>query len=178
MANKQRELPRGFEAIREAIVKSKVNGHTDMSVEAMRADVATLTTAVVRSEGDVTLPPKNRGRFTGLRTYDFQNTLFYANDLDGWRFTDRTLALVWAVELSANRCDFIAHHAYVGSTRSAYVNGRHGSNVVAPEVSGSSVHALTPPKPEPKAKRVRAPKTVEIPETVTEPTAEVAAITE
>lgn len=136
-------LPVHFDAIRKA--GALVNANTDTSEASMRRDVVTVTATLVAAVGEGTPGVKNRGRFTGLRTYDFQNTLFAANDRAGWRFSDRTLAILWAAELAANRCDFIAHADYVASTRTAYVKGRHGSNVV--DNKNFASHAWPAPKP-------------------------------
>jgi hypothetical protein len=121
--------PNGFAEIRAAIKATGINAETDMSVAAIRATVTKLTEAMG------TMPPAKtgRGRTTGLRTYDFQNTLYAINDRPEWRFTDRTLCVVWAVELSANKCDYPAHADYVGSTRTDYRRDRHGSNVIDPK---------------------------------------------
>lgn len=160
------EAPVGFEALRRAL--SAVNAHTDTSEASMRADVATVTAAMIASRGDGAPGVKNRGRWTGLRTYDFQNTLFAVNERSGWRFTDRTLAVAWAAELASNRCDFIAHADYVGSTRTAYTRGRHGSNVIDPTHRTSTV--FTAPKP----RAARTPKPA-AGEPVAEPVADVTA---
>lgn len=135
--------PHGFDAIRAAVMATGINANVAMTVDAIRADIAAVAAAIDAAVPGVPVPPKNRGRYTGMRTYDFQNTLFHVNDRAGWRFTDRTLAIMWAVELTANRCDFAAHAGYIGSTRTAYVNGRHGSNVVNPTVHVSAVHPVT-----------------------------------
>jgi hypothetical protein len=122
------ELPMGFAALRSAL--ELVRSHADMGRDALAADVATVTAALVAALGDKPAPPVNRGRFTGLRTFDFQNTVYAVNDRADWRFSDRALLIAWRAELATNRCDFLGHAAYVGSTRTAYINGRHGSNVV------------------------------------------------
>ena len=124
-------VPNGFDALRDAL--RAVNTSTDMRVDAIRADVKRVTRAIVATLGDRAIPPAGRGRFTGLRTYDFQNTLYAVNDRADWRFTDRTLCVAWAVELASNKCDFPAHAGYVASTRTDYTRGRHGSNVIDPK---------------------------------------------
>lgn len=136
-------VPHGFDVIHAAIVTAGINGHTDMAVDAIRADVAAVAAAIDAAVPGVPVPPKNRGRYTGMRTYDFQNTLFHVNDRADWRFTDRTLVIMWAVELAGNRCDFPAHAGYIGSTRTAYVNGRHGSNTINPTVHVSAAWPVT-----------------------------------
>lgn len=136
-------MPNGFDAIRDAL--RAVNANTDMRVDAIRADVKRVARAIVAAIGDRAIPPSGRGRFTGLRTYDFQNTLYAVNDRPDWRFTDRTLCIAWAVELCANKCDFPAHARYIASTRTDYINGRHGSNVIDPRHRVS--HAWPTPSP-------------------------------
>jgi hypothetical protein len=148
-------MPVHFDALRKAL--AAVNASADMSEAAMRRDVATVTAALVSTLGDKALPPRNRGRFTGLRTYDFQNTLFAVNDRAGWRFSDRTLAVAWAVELASNRCDFIVHADYVGSTRTAYTRGRHGSNVI--DLTNFASHVW----PAPKAAKAKKTATATVP---------------
>ena len=127
-------LPHGFASILAAVNRSGVNTSTDMGIDALRADIVTLARAMEEGNPGVPVPPKNRGRYTGLRTYDFQNTLFHVNDRAGWRVTDRTLLLIWAAELPANRCDFALHADYIGGTRASYRNGKHLSNILSPTV--------------------------------------------
>lgn len=119
-------MPIGFDALRDAL--RAINGNTSMGIDSIRADVKRVT----RSMPPAAMPPAGRGRWSGLRTYDFQNTLYAVNDRPDWRFTDRTLCVAWAVELAANKCDFPAHADYIRSTRTDYVRGRHGTNVIDP----------------------------------------------
>ena len=122
-------LPVGFAELREAL--ATVNASTSMKVDDIRKDVRAVT-RIMEAAGKRAMPPAGRGRWSGLRTYDFQNTLYAANDREDWRFSDRTLCVAWAVELPSNKCDYPEHADYVASTRTDYLKGRHGSNVVDP----------------------------------------------
>jgi hypothetical protein len=124
-------MPVGFAELCEAL--ETVRTGTDMRVEAIRADAAKVTRAMEKALGKKAAPPAGRGRFTGLRTYDFQNTFYAVNDREGVRFSDRAVCIAWIVELASNKCDFAEKSHYVASTRTDYVKGRHGSNVIDPK---------------------------------------------
>src|SRR5688572_30701318 len=112
-----------WDAIRAA--GTAVNSETGADYTALQSSVAHASSAAAQVARATARGPRE-GRYTGLGIEKFQQGSFEKNT--EWRFTDRTLCVLWKLEFPDTKADFIGDcRKYVGGTRAAVNAGRHGS---------------------------------------------------
>ena len=136
-----------WEAIREA--GASVKADTSMEMSALEDSLGTARAAARK----IVVPVdrgKHKGQFTGLAVAKFQQEL-YARNAE-WHFTDRTLCVLWRLELP-NAMNYFEHPEYVWRTRNDVNRGKHSGGNPKPEQKyvGYDVHGAPIDLPERQA---------------------------
>lgn len=94
---------------------------------------------------------KRYGRFVGLKVAEYQQAL-YAKNVE-WRFTDRTLCVLWRAEFTDRKNYFENCRKYIRGTRNDVNNGTHsgGNDRPSPkyleyDINGNEVNSASRPE--------------------------------